>query len=965
MKSRSICNPFQVSLFFRCSIFYKSWSRLVITAATGATALLSHSASATSISWNGTTGGLWSLDTNWSPVFVPSSLDDLTILGPGNVAGALTINVDADAAANSINFTNTASTALSNLTSGSNKTLTLGVGGLTTGTGAVTIGSTATNQAVNIALAASQSWNIGAGGLTVTNAISGTGFGITKTGAGILTLAGANTYSGATAISVGTVEFQGASAMSTTTALSMANGTTLSLKSDVDATFAPASFSNLSSGSGYTISVNGLTGAGTGKILSLRAPSAGGGGTSNTTLNVGSTSSDTLKFTTTFATNSNSGSAWGAVGQNVFSLTGADVILDAGVNMGNNGNGAITVNSTTGNTLTINGTVTTNTNRTTAGIVNSGVLTLNNTVALGGTNQGFFVIVNGGTLNVNNAGSIRNNANIGGTGNRAGLTIAGGTLNNTSGSAKTLSFSPTVGFNGDFAFSTSGGTSANDLNLGTGATYLGTAVAGTGATRTITTNGSATLTIGGVITSNGATPNNLTKAGTGTLVLNGNNATTYLGATTVKAGTLVLGNAAAAGAGTLTIGDASGASAATVTTNLGGSTIANNIVIAGSSGAATIASTAGGNTNTTYSGTVALNKGLTISNVGAPASGNTLNFTGAISGTGSLTVDSGSSAFTNLTWLKNSGNNIVGNVALQNAATLGTVNGALNSTNVVSIDSTSQLNTEGESLTIAGLNGSGTVVVSSTAGSVLTLGGSGTYSYGGVISNAGGLTKSGGGTQTLTGANTYAGATTISSGTLLANNTTGSAFGTSNVTVDGTGTLGGTRSFTGSVTINSGGTLSPGASIESLSGGALTMNTGSIFSAELDSSVALGVASDLYIANGDLSLSGLVALDLTDLASVDTAFAQNTIFSLLNYSGTWNGGLFSYGGNALADGATFTTGLNLWQIDYNATDGGSNFTGDYLGGSDSFVNLIAVPEPSTWMALTSGLGVLLLRRRRA
>lgn len=137
------------------------------------------------------------------------------------------------------------------------------------------------------------------------------------------------------------------------------------------------------------------------------------------------------------------------------------------------------------------------------------------------------ITLNEGSLNLNNATALGATANS--------LILAGGTLNNTSGSAKTLTNNNAQVWNGDFAFSTSGGTSSNDLNLGTGAVSLGTA---TGTTRTITTNGSATLTAGGVI-SNGTTADSLTKAGTGTLILNGVN--TYSGTTKVENGTLTLG----------------------------------------------------------------------------------------------------------------------------------------------------------------------------------------------------------------------------------------------------------------------------------------------------------------------------------------------------------------------------------------------------------------------------------------
>ncbi len=169
--------------------------------------LAGNAAHATAINWTGATTDLWSATGSWSTAAVPTSSDDLTILGPSNAAGALTINVDTNGFANSINVTNTAATALTNTTSGANKTLTLGTGGLTTGSGAVSIGSATALQNINIALGGSQTWNVGSGGLTATNVISGSSFILTKSGAGMLTLSGTNTYSGGTIVNGGTFAF--------------------------------------------------------------------------------------------------------------------------------------------------------------------------------------------------------------------------------------------------------------------------------------------------------------------------------------------------------------------------------------------------------------------------------------------------------------------------------------------------------------------------------------------------------------------------------------------------------------------------------------------------------------------------------------------------------------------------------------------------------------------------------------
>ena len=140
-----------------------SRSSLIVSAF--ASAGLLQSTEATPLAWQGATNDAWNTPASWTPNQTPTTADSLTILGPAGVAGVLAINVNAAAAGDSISFTDTAAVTLTNTVSLADQTLTV-QSGLTTGAGAVTIGSAVANQGVLIALGTSQIWNVGAGGLT-------------------------------------------------------------------------------------------------------------------------------------------------------------------------------------------------------------------------------------------------------------------------------------------------------------------------------------------------------------------------------------------------------------------------------------------------------------------------------------------------------------------------------------------------------------------------------------------------------------------------------------------------------------------------------------------------------------------------------------------------------------------------------------------------------------------------------
>ena len=150
---------------------------------------------------------------------------------------------------------------------------------------------------------------------------------------------------------------------------------------------------------------------------------------------------------------------------------------------------------------------------------------------------------------------------------------------------------------------------------------------------------------------------------------------------------------------------------------------------------------------------------------------------------------------------------------------------------------------------------------------------SGNVTVSAIIGGTGGLTLSGSGIVTLTGHNTYGGSTTINNGTLLANNSSGSV-GAGPVTVNNGGQLGGGGAINGAVIINSGGTLSPGNSV-----GTLTINNNLTANSGANVNFTLGTTSDKVVVGGNLNLSG--TLNITAGSGLNT-----TTYTLFTYSGT-------------------------------------------------------------------------------
>ncbi|RDJ27830.1 hypothetical protein DWF00_13000, partial [Bosea caraganae] len=495
--------------------------------------------------------------------------------------------------------------------------------------------------------------------------------------------------------------------------------------------------------------------------------------------------------------NGPTGTATLSAGQGIYNdgqikVLGGDVAVTGDISNQNNGTLALTGGNMTGvGTLTNSGTATLNV----ASGYNLGVGTLS---VSGGSVTGTGTItastafnLSGGTIGATLAGTAALTKTGAGTAILAGAnSYSGGTTINA----------------GTLQLGSGGGLLAtSDLSVGTGSFFdlngqsqgfgkvegVGEVKLGSGGALTVG-NADASSTFDGVISGAGS----LTKAGTGTFVLNGANA--YTAGTTVSGGTLQLGSLGSLaatgslgiGAGatfdlngrTQTIGTLSGAGSLTLggggalsVGNGDGSSGFGGVISGDGSltklGTGTLTLT-GANTytggTTISAGTLQLGDGTLDGSIAGSIVNNgmlsfntagSISFDGAMTGTGGL-AKSGSGTLTLTGAIGSTGATTI------NAGTLllGT-GGSLASSSAVNItSSTGILDLNGLTQTLGDLAGMGEVKLGSGA---LTIDkASGSSSFSGVISGSGSLTKSGSSAIVLTGENTYTGGTTISGGTL-------------------------------------------------------------------------------------------------------------------------------------------------------------------------------------------------------
>ncbi|EJM9192887.1 autotransporter-associated beta strand repeat-containing protein, partial [Salmonella enterica] len=491
-------------------------------------------------------------------------------------------------------------------------------------------------------------------GGTFDNAISGSGQ-VVKSGDDVLTLSGANSYSGGTLISDGTLVASNVEALGTG---NVTDNATLELNTGGD-------FDNAISGSGQVVKSGDET-------LTLSGANSYTGGT-------------TISGGTLVATN-------------VEALGSGDVTDNATLELNTGGtfdnviSGSGQVVKSGDKTLTLSGS-----NIYTGGTtISGGTLVASNVEALGSGD-----VTDNATLEMNTGGDFANN--IGGTGS----VVKSGD--------KTLTLSGSNTYTGGTLISDGTLVASNVEALGTG---------------DVTDNAVLELNTGGDFTNAISGSGQVVKSGDEMLTLSGANS--YTGGTTISGGTLVATNVEALGSGDVTDN-------ATLELNTGG-TFDNVIsgsgqVVKSGDDALTLSG------NNSYTGGTLISGGtLVASNVDALGSGDVTDnatlemntggdFDNAISGSGQVVKSgdetltlSGANSYTGGTTI--SGGTLVAN----NVEALGTGD--------VTNNATLELNTGGD--------------------------------FDNAISGSGQVVKSGDKTLTLSGANSYSGATTISGGTLIA-----------------------------------------------------------------------------------------------------------------------------------------------------------------------------------------------------
>ena len=822
---------------------------------------------ATNGTWtNSATNSTWGTTTNWSSGTVAGGIDAVADFSTLDLTAARTVSLGANFTVGSLLFSDTNTTTAFNWTLAAGTPA--GVLTLATSTGVPTINIINQTTTISAVLAGTQ--------------------GFIKTGAGTLTLSGANTLTGGINLSAGVLNFAtnslGTNLVDITAAATL--GWNAATAQDVSA--------KIKIEDGVTATL--ATGAN--NVTFATALQTGTQGTGAITKTGAGIITITATNTYTGLTKINVGRIVLTGGDNRLATTGT-IGLGQGANSGvlQLGDSTGASNQTT-TSLTITGT---GTDEVVGGNASVSTLTINNAAAVA-----YAGLLGGTGTNENNLALAKSGAGVLTLSNTASTFTGGVTLN-----AGTISFA--AGALGSTGAITYTGTSSLQWATGNSSDVSSRLIINDGIIATVDTNGNnvplATALQTGTL-GTGA----LTKGGTGNLTITGTN--TYTGNTRINNGRLILTNANGrlssstalqfgngANSGILQLGDPTGTSNQTVTglSITGNASSLSNGIVGGNAAISTLTVNnaaavtwaqalggAGTNENNlalskSGAGTLTLSSASNTFVGNVSITGGTLAITkaGALgAGTKTVTV----SGTTNAPTLKLDGTN--GDLSL--SASLGFVTSNDNATTPAILSAAGNNLIAGSIAPTTGGFGSGNTRIKVTAGSLILNGGiapsasasgpvtvifdvSTSGSANGVIADNGGtvlsVTKEGAGTWSLTAANTYSGATTVNAGQL---NITTAQTGGGAVTVGDGATLGLTLSAAGQ-SLNTA-VLTLGGS----TGTTLAVNLGSF-----SNPTAALIKATSFSANG------------TDTINISGTGLSVGTFDLINYTGSIGGAGFS------------------------------------------------------------------------
>ncbi|BDV36763.1 hypothetical protein DSM21852_00160 [Methylocystis bryophila] len=783
-----------------------------------------------------------------------------------------------------------------------------------------TIGSLAGPGAVTLGTATLTTGGDGTSSI-FSGAISGAG-GLVKTGAGTFTLTGANSYTGGTTISSGTLQIGDGGTTGSIAGNVTNNGTLAFYRSD-SVTFGgvisgAGALSQFGSGTLILTAANSYTGGTTITSGVLQAAANGSIGSGSVTLDGGAfqVGNNGLAFANHFVLDAG---AANTIDTQAFSLSLSGGVSGAG-GFAKQGAGVLTLSGASLYT----------------GATSVGAGTLRAGAAGAFAPASAFTVGSGATLDLNGF-----NQTIGSLSGPGAVTLGAATLT-TGGDGTSSLFSGAISGAGGLVKTGTGAFTLTGANSYTGGTTISSGILqiGNGGTTgsiagDVTNNGtlafhrSDSVTFGGVISGAGA----LSQLGSGTLILTAANS--YTGGTTISSGTLQIGDGGTTGSiagnvtnnGTLAFyrsdsvtfgGVISGAGALS---QFGSGTLiltAANSFTGGVtlSGGTTAAPTTIGvsNSGALGSGALSLGKaasdvttllfngnGLNIANAitltGDPAfvvaTGSTNTISGAIGGAGDIVADGGG------TLILSGANSYTGGTTICGAARDSvclTANATPSTPTTLQVGSSSALGTG--PLTFDGgiLQADGNFTIAN-AGALNASGGTidangNRFIYSGAIGNGdatnGQLTikdSVGGGMVILTGNSSYTGPTSVNGGALVVD---GSIASSSLTTVNAGAALAGTGSV-GALTINGGGVFAPAAGTPGGSmtvGGNLSFNAGSSYLVTLNA-----MTSTAAHVQGSASLAG---------ATVGAGYAPGSYlekrYTILSATGGGIGGANQFAG---------------------------------------------------------------------